>query len=298
MSDENDMKSNLSSTKQWFRFLYMLIFALVLYAAILVTWVVVAIQFIFTMFTGSDHPSLRKFCAAFSTFVYQIIRFLTYNTEEKPFPFSDWPDDSAMVKAPGQRAETSPVASPEPEPEVAPVQENELPEEQGDSKLGASTAALQPVDDVGAAANDEPEHAPEHGEPSPAAAESASETTPEKPEQEELEIEVAETEVLDKEKLEPKPANSDLISPDADAPAPELAPKSEEVQPISAEHNEVPPEPGDTEEAQPGGGDASPDEGESEKPSSASSGPEVGDTGEASSNSGETGSDKGQKKPT
>src|SRR5690606_36175239 len=57
-----------------------------------VMWVVVIVQFLFALITGQDNVNLRQFGLALSTFIFQTLKFLTYNSEEKPFPFSDWPE--------------------------------------------------------------------------------------------------------------------------------------------------------------------------------------------------------------
>ena len=40
---------------------------------------------------------LLNFGAQLSTFVYQIYHYLTFNTEQRPFPFSDWPSETALI---------------------------------------------------------------------------------------------------------------------------------------------------------------------------------------------------------
>jgi hypothetical protein len=49
------------------------------------------VQCLFSLCTGSDHLALRKLGAEVSLYIYSTLRFLTYNSEEKPFPFADWP---------------------------------------------------------------------------------------------------------------------------------------------------------------------------------------------------------------
>ena len=89
MNDE--MKTNLSSEKPWLRLLYMILFACLVQVAGALMWVLVILQFLFSLFTGSDNENLRGFGAALSRYVYQTLQFLTYNSEDKPFPFADWP---------------------------------------------------------------------------------------------------------------------------------------------------------------------------------------------------------------
>lgn len=93
MSNESKpdvIKQNLKSRAIWLRLLYMLLFAVIYGITELVLFVVVLFQFIHS-FTGRVNKNLREFGQSLGTFIYQIVQFLTYNTEELPFPFGDWP---------------------------------------------------------------------------------------------------------------------------------------------------------------------------------------------------------------
>ncbi len=89
MSEE--VKTNLLSAEHWMRFIFMVVFFLLLEVAGMVIGAVVVLQFLFSLFTGSDNQKLRDFGRSLSTYIHQSLKFLTYNSEEKPFPFSDWP---------------------------------------------------------------------------------------------------------------------------------------------------------------------------------------------------------------
>ncbi len=89
---DNQLKSNLTSSKHWIRLVYMVLFALFLQVASVVMWALVVVQFLFALITGSDNTNLRKFGDSLSKYIYHALRFLTYNSEEKPYPFSDWPE--------------------------------------------------------------------------------------------------------------------------------------------------------------------------------------------------------------
>lgn len=85
------LTSNLKSSKHWLRLVFMLIFAALLQLASIVMWILVIAQFLFSLFTGEDNSNLRKFGYSLSTYIFHTLKFLSYNSEEKPFPFSDWP---------------------------------------------------------------------------------------------------------------------------------------------------------------------------------------------------------------
>lgn len=92
--DNEQLKSNLTSSKHWLRLIFMLLFAAVLQLASLVMWILVAVQFLFSLITGEDNEHLRRFGHSLSTYIYEVLKFLCYSSEEKPFPFADWPTDS------------------------------------------------------------------------------------------------------------------------------------------------------------------------------------------------------------
>lgn len=91
MSNE-ELKQNLTSTNQWVRLVYMVLFAVLLEIAGFVMLAVVIAQFIFAIFTGSANDNLRRLGDQLASYIYQTLQFLIYNSEEKPFPFSEWPE--------------------------------------------------------------------------------------------------------------------------------------------------------------------------------------------------------------
>jgi hypothetical protein len=44
------------------------------------------------LFTGDTNERLLTLGQNLSTYVYQITLFLTFNSDEHPYPFGDWPD--------------------------------------------------------------------------------------------------------------------------------------------------------------------------------------------------------------
>lgn len=95
---DEQLKSNLTSSKHWIRLLFMILFALALQVASIVMTALVVVQFLFALITGNDNQQLRKFGDSLSIFIFDTLQFLIYNSEEKPFPFSDWPE--SKVKGP------------------------------------------------------------------------------------------------------------------------------------------------------------------------------------------------------
>ncbi|MES2819021.1 MAG: DUF4389 domain-containing protein [Pseudomonadota bacterium] len=73
------------------RILWMLLFALVWQLAELVLAGVVLLQLGYRLFYGAPGPSLLSFGDSLCQYLAQIGRFGTFNSDEKPWPFADWP---------------------------------------------------------------------------------------------------------------------------------------------------------------------------------------------------------------
>ncbi|MDA8978485.1 DUF4389 domain-containing protein [bacterium] len=87
-----DNKGTLSNSNTWVRLAYMFVFTLLLMAARLVITLVVIVQFLLVLVTGSDNENLRNLGQGLGKWVYQSVMFLTFNTDSKPFPFDEWPE--------------------------------------------------------------------------------------------------------------------------------------------------------------------------------------------------------------
>lgn len=87
----NDFKDNLKQQSTWMRGLYMLLFSIFYSLAELVMSAVVIFQFILVLFTGETNPRLLKLGQSLGTYIYQIIQYLTFNTDYQPYPFGAWP---------------------------------------------------------------------------------------------------------------------------------------------------------------------------------------------------------------
>ena len=86
-----DSKTHLTNPATWIRLGFMLVFALLLMAGRLVISIIVVVQFALVLVTGSDNENLRNLGQGLGKWIYQAFMFLTFNSEEKPFPFDEWP---------------------------------------------------------------------------------------------------------------------------------------------------------------------------------------------------------------
>lgn len=83
------MEQNLKSPSTWLRLGYMIIFCVLVWLTILVGSVIVALGFLWLLFTGKVNEELKHVGQRLATYAYQVVRYLTFNTEQKPFPFGE-----------------------------------------------------------------------------------------------------------------------------------------------------------------------------------------------------------------
>ena len=75
----------------WLRGLFMLLMALTYHVAGTLVLIVAVIQFVMALLTGAPNVRLVSFGRSLGRYLQQIVNFLTFATEELPFPFNDWP---------------------------------------------------------------------------------------------------------------------------------------------------------------------------------------------------------------
>ncbi len=87
-----EISENIKSKSIWMRLVFMLIVALLYSVSRIVVTAVIAFQFFWVLFTGENNAKLQSFGVSLADYTYQIILYLTFNTEERPFPFDlEWP---------------------------------------------------------------------------------------------------------------------------------------------------------------------------------------------------------------
>ena len=52
---------------------------------------IVFMQFLFDLISGEPNNRLCQFSSAFKDYIAEVVAFVTYQSDTKPFPFSDWP---------------------------------------------------------------------------------------------------------------------------------------------------------------------------------------------------------------
>jgi len=109
--EDDTIQTHLLNKETWLRLLFMILYGIVFEVAKFVGLVAVLVQFLFKLFRGRPLPELQDFGASLGEFYRQIIEFMTFRSEQKPYPWSDWP------KPVPEKPET--VETPETKPEPA-----------------------------------------------------------------------------------------------------------------------------------------------------------------------------------
>jgi hypothetical protein len=73
------------------RIVWMLVFALVWQVAQFLLGALVLVQLIYRLIYSAPNAALMNFGDSLSQFLAQIGRFGSFHTDQKPWPFADWP---------------------------------------------------------------------------------------------------------------------------------------------------------------------------------------------------------------
>lgn len=73
------------------RLLYTIFFAIIAKIISLIVCVVVIVQFLYSWIGGSPNKKLLSFSASLSEYVKQLITYISFNSDEKPWPIGEWP---------------------------------------------------------------------------------------------------------------------------------------------------------------------------------------------------------------
>ena len=95
-SEKSELEKNVTARSTWIRLFFMIIFALLYGLSRLVTAAVVVVQFFHVLFAGSINDQLKTFGHSLAIFSYEVVNYLTFNSETKPFPLdAEWPHSLA-----------------------------------------------------------------------------------------------------------------------------------------------------------------------------------------------------------
>ncbi len=82
----------------WWRGLFMVLFAFLYGIAKMAIVAVVVFQFINVLINDKPNEQLLKFARGLGKYIYEIVLYLSFNTEQQPFPMGPWPGEDSGKK--------------------------------------------------------------------------------------------------------------------------------------------------------------------------------------------------------
>lgn len=86
-----ESKKNLTSQRTWMRGFFVLFFIIVDSIVRMVIHAISLFQFIYCLLTGKVNSKIYDLSEGLSQYVFQMLRYITYCSDTKPYPFGEWP---------------------------------------------------------------------------------------------------------------------------------------------------------------------------------------------------------------
>jgi len=111
----DDMRANLTKGSTWTRLIYIILFSITFKVAGFIIAIITLVQFVTALINGGTaNNRLQEFGGTLALYLRQVVDYLTYASDEKPFPIGPWPtDETAFHNAP------SPQSTPQGTPKSA-----------------------------------------------------------------------------------------------------------------------------------------------------------------------------------
>ena len=90
---KTDTVENVKDENTWVRLAFIILFALALQVTGVILALTVVVQFLTQLLTGRPNEQVSAFGQNLARFYTQTIRFLTFASDDMPWPFSQWPDN-------------------------------------------------------------------------------------------------------------------------------------------------------------------------------------------------------------
>ena len=105
------IKENAKNIDVWTRGLFILVYGVIFYFLYFLIWLMVIFQFIMKLVTNELNTQLLDFSDSLIKYVAQILLYMTFKSEERPFPFSPWPGGNKDSSTDSDAVETKKVTS-------------------------------------------------------------------------------------------------------------------------------------------------------------------------------------------
>ena len=130
--NQDQIRANLLSTTFWVRVLFMLIFALVLWALWVAVVVTCIVHTVIVLITGEVNEQLQKLGGIVAIYLGQVVSFMLFATEEKPFPFTPFPNPYSAPEPAAEPKSGTVMPTEEPKPKQDVPVLSEVVQDDGD----------------------------------------------------------------------------------------------------------------------------------------------------------------------
>ncbi|MBL0012045.1 MAG: DUF4389 domain-containing protein [Nitrosomonas sp.] len=93
-----EIKQRLQKKEIWQRGFYLILFMCIYGFSNFLIISIFFFQYITLILTGQKNVLLLGFSHNLGTYIHQIISFLSFNSDQCPFPFSAWPDGASDIE--------------------------------------------------------------------------------------------------------------------------------------------------------------------------------------------------------
>lgn len=112
VANVSTVKDHVKNVDTWIRGLFIIIYGVIFYVLFWIIWLVVIFQFLMKVLMGSLNANIMSFSGGLTRYAFQILQYVTFQSEERPWPFGPWPGAAATPAAELLTAEPSAAAPP------------------------------------------------------------------------------------------------------------------------------------------------------------------------------------------
>ncbi len=112
----HNIEHNIKQPSTWKRGAYILLFSIFYQMAAALLILIITFQFVNKLVTGDTNKQFRQLSRSIASYIYQVFQFMSFNSNDIPYPFSDWPEgeldiveNSVSKKAAGKKTEIDDV---------------------------------------------------------------------------------------------------------------------------------------------------------------------------------------------
>ncbi|NBX73983.1 MAG: DUF4389 domain-containing protein [Alphaproteobacteria bacterium] len=95
----DDIPPSLKAKDTWLRILFIILFGCTFYVSVFIIALLALLQLIAKLFTGQVTQDLARFGHNLGTYLSQIASYVTFASDFKPFPFSNFPNEHKNLPA-------------------------------------------------------------------------------------------------------------------------------------------------------------------------------------------------------